>query len=301
MSRRSIAAALVIGVVCLMTLSGLVLAVFMASGESPGLGLTGRIALIEVEGVISDDEEFLREVRRLRQDGSIRGWVVAINSPGGVVAPSQSMFRTLQRIRAEDEVPVIASIGSVGASGGYYVALGADSILALPGSITGSIGVLMEYPNVSELMDKIGVQMEIVKGGVQKDLGSPFRDMGPEDREILNALVEDVHAQFIEVVAEQRGMTVAEVRPLADGRVLSGRQAIAVGLVDRLGNVEEAVELAGRLAGLGDEPEVVRPPPPERQWLMDALFGETTARAIRQLAVRLPVGGLSPALKYIVR
>ena len=283
-----------------MTIAGLGLAIFMASGSSGGLGLGGRIALVEVDGVITDDEQFLRDVRRLRDDPSVRGWVVSINSPGGVVAPSQSIFSTLRRIRSEDGVPVIATIGSVGASGGYYVALGADSILALPGSITGSIGVIMEYPNVSGLMEKVGVEMEIVKGGTQKDLGSPFREMNPDDRAILNALVEDVHAQFIEVVAEARDLSVEEVRTLADGRILSGRQAHAVGLVDRLGNLEEALMLAGEMAGLGDDPSVVRPPSEREPWLVEALFGRGTATAIKQLVRAVPVAGSFPALKYIV-
>ena len=302
MSRRSLITALVVAVVSAMTLAGIVLAVFVALGDGAELALGGRIAVVEVDGVIGDDEGFLRDVRRLRDDRSVRGWVVSINSPGGVVAPSQSIYHALQRIRTEDELPVVASIGSVGASGGYYVALAADSILALPGSITGSIGVLMEYPNVSGLMEKVGVQMEVVKGGAQKDLGSPFREMGPEEREILSALVNDVHAQFIETVADARGMDVADVRPLADGRILSGRQAERVGLVDRLGNVEEAIALAGRMAGLGPDPRIVRPPREDRDWLLDVLFGETAARALRQLAktVSVPAGGAGVALKYIV-
>ena len=219
MSRRSLVTALVVTAVVVMTVAGLALATFSAVGGGPDLALGGRVALLEVDGVIADDEAFLNDVRRLRRDRSVRGWVVSINSPGGVVAPSQSIYRTLARIREEDDVPVVASIGGVGASGGYYVALAADSILALPGSITGSIGVIMEYPNVEELMDKVGVRMEVVTAGEQKDLGSPFRTMGPEDRAIITALVTDVHDQFIEVVARARGLTEEEVRPLADGRV----------------------------------------------------------------------------------
>jgi protease IV len=276
---------------------GLALAVSRAG--SGGLGLGGRIAVLEVAGIISDDDQFVRDVRNLRRNRSVQGWVVMINSPGGVVAPSQSIYETLRRLRIEDEVPVIASIGSVGASGGYYVALAADSILALPGSITGSIGVLMEYPNVRVLMERIGVRMEVVKGGDQKDLLSPFREMEPEQREIVEALVRDVHEQFIEAVMAERGMSTEQVLGLADGRVLSGRQAHALGLVDRLGNREDAIALAGRMAGLGSRPGLVRPPEPRRPFLVDLLFGRTAVGVVQELAGSVVQGGW-PTLKYIV-
>jgi protease IV len=296
-SRRSLTTAAVIGIVAMMTVAGLILALSMVRGTTLGVG--GRIAVVEVDGLISDDEAFLRDVRRLRRDRTVRGWVVAINSPGGVVAPSQSIFETLLRMKAEDEVPLIASIGSVGASGGYYVALAADSIVALPGSITGSIGVLMEYPNVRVLLERIGIRMEVIKAGEQKDLASPFREMEPEHREILEALVQDVHEQFVEAVASARGMSVEAVRGLADGRVLSGRQAQAIGLVDRLGNREDAITVAGRMAGLGPRPRIVRPPEPRRPWLLELLLGSGGAGVVQELAGSVGQGHW-PTLKYIV-
>ncbi len=302
MSRRSLVTALVVAVISIMTLAGLTMAVFTATGSAPDFTLGGRIALLEVNGVISSDEVFLDDVRRLRRDGSVRGWVVSINSPGGVVAPSQSIYETLRRLRAEDGMPVVASIGSVGASGGYYVALAADSILALPGSITGSIGVVMQYPNVQELMDKVGVRMEVVKAGEQKDLGSPFRRMDEEERAIIGALITDVHEQFIEVVAEARGLPESEVRPLADGRVLSGRQALEVGLVDRMGNLDEAISVAGQLAGLGSSPRIVRPTRSEGNWLLEAVLGESTARAVQEIATRVAGPLVSwPTVKYMLQ
>lgn len=281
-----------------MTLAGISMALIMALGDGTGLGLGGRIAVLEVDGVIADDEEFIEDLRRLQRDRSVRGWVVSINSPGGVVAPSQSIYQELRRLREEDDRPVIASIGSVGASGGYYVALAADSILALPGSITASIGVLMEFPNVSGLMDKVGVEMQVVKGGAQKDLGSPFRAMGPEDEAILSEMVADVHAQFIEVVAAERRLPLEEVTALADGRILSGRQAMERRLVDRLGNLEEAVALAGVLAGIGNDPAIVRPPEERGNLLAEVLFGRTAVRALGRLAD--PMAGMTPVLKFIM-
>lgn len=282
-----------------MTVAGLLLALSVGAGGGAALGFGGGIAVVEVDGVISDDEQFLRDVRRLRNDRSVRGWVIAINSPGGVVAPAQSMFETVRRIRDEDGMPIVASIGSVGASGGYYIALGADSIMALPGSITGSIGVLMEYPNVQGLMERLGVRMEVVKGGEQKDLASPFRDMDPEQREILEALVVDVHEQFIEAVAAARGMDMDAVVPLADGRVLSGRQAQAVGLVDLLGNRDDAIALVGRMSGLGPRPRIVRPPEPRRPLLVDLLFGQAATTVVRELTGAVTHGS-GVTLKYIV-
>lgn len=303
MSRRALITAAVIAVLSLMTLTGIVLSVVMAGGSGSGLGLGSRIALLEVDGAIVDDEAFLERVRGLRDDPSIKGWVVAVNSPGGVVAPSQSMYDTLRKIRDEDGEPVVAAIGSVGASGGYYVALAADSILAMPGSITGSIGVVMQFPNVQELMQRVGVEMELVTSGDQKDLGSPFRDMDPEDREILVAMVEDVHGQFVEVVAEARGMSVEEVLPLADGRIFTGRQAMAAGLVDGMGNVEDAIALAGRMAGLGSDPRTARPRREQAPWLLDLLLGESAVALARTLTrtVTAPMAGSGPVLKYIVR
>lgn len=303
MSRRALITAAVIAVLSLMTLTGIMLSVFMAGGSGVALGLGSRIAIVEVDGAIMDDDEFLERVRRLRDDPSIRGWVVAINSPGGVVAPSQSMYNTLRKIRDEDGEPVVAAIGSVGASGGYYVALAADSILAMPGSITGSIGVIMEYPNVQALMDRVGVEMEVVKSGEQKDLGSPFRDMGPGDREVLLAMVEDVHAQFVEVVVEARGMTTEDVLALSDGRIFTGRQAMAAGLVDGMGNVEDAIALAGRMAGLGSDPRTARPRREQVPWLLDLLIGESAVALTRTFTRTLtaPMAGSGPVLKYIVR
>ena len=297
MSRRSLITALVVSLLSLMTLTGLVLAIFMVAGDGDGLGLGGRIAVVEVEGIIADDEGFLEDVRRLRRSG-VSGWVIAINSPGGVVAPSQSIYQELMRIRTEDEVPMIASIGSVGASGGYYVALAADTIMALPGSITGSIGVVMEFPNVKGLMDKVGVEMEVVTSGDRKDVGSPFREMEEDDRAVLRSLVGDVHEQFVAVVAGRRGMTAEQVRPLADGRIFSGRQARELGLVDELGNLPDAIAMAGNMAGLGRDPRVVRPPRDELPWLAEALLGRTTLNAINRLAN--PLADTWPALRYVI-
>jgi protease IV len=280
-----------------MTLAGLVLAVLYAAGDGQGLGTGGRIAILDIDGVIADDVDVVRNIRRFRDNRSVRGYLVNINSPGGVVAPSQSIFQELRRIRSEDSLPVVASIGGVGASGGYYVALAADSIFALPGSITGSIGVIMEIPDASELMGKVGVRMQTVMSAEHKDIGSPFRPLAEGDRQILSELVLDVYSQFVDAVAQERALDRSVVEGVADGRVLSGRQALAARLIDRLGNREDALAAAGRMAGLGERPRTIRPPAP-RATLVDLLFGSGTVGALVRLVA--PLEQSAPRVKYVV-
>jgi protease-4 len=283
------------GVFLVVTVAGIALAI-LAAGRGGDIGLGGRVALVEIDGVLYDDAELLDQIRWLRDDPSVRGFVVAINSPGGVVAPSQSIYETLREIRDEDGLPVVASIGSVGASGGYYVALGADSIYVLPGSITGSIGVIMEFPNATELMDKIGFRMETVQSAQHKDIGSPFREMTEQDRALLQSLVQDVYDQFVDVVAMERRLEREQVLAMADGRLFSGRQAVQNGLADTEGNIEDAIAAAGRMADLGDEPYVLRPPEPRRGWLDLLLFGRANLLG-RVLGAREAAAG--PSLKYV--
>ncbi len=179
-----------------------------------------------------------------------------VNSPGGEVAPSQTLYRELARVR-DDGYPVVAAIGSVGASGAYYASLGADTILAMPGSLVGSIGVLMEFPNAEELLDKVGLRFEVVKSAEHKDLGSPYRDVTEEERALLQEVVDDVYDQFLDVIAEERDMSRDSVIRVADGRLLSGRLAVGYGLIDGEGDLVDAIAMAGNMAGLGPEPRTV--------------------------------------------
>ena len=298
MARRSVLTILVVVVLSLMVVSGLVLAVILAAGGGPSLTLGDRIAIITIDGVIGDDREVLEDIRRFRDDASVKGFVVAINSPGGEVGPSQSIYREIKRLRDSDDRPVIAAINGVGASGGYYIALGADSIFANPGAITGSIGVIMEVPNVDGLMEKVGVRMQTVKSAEHKDIASPFREMSPSDREVLGAMVQDVYAQFVEVVAEERKQTREQLGATIDGRVLSGRQAQQAGLVDRLGNFNDAVASAGRMAGLGSEPKLLYPPEDDVT-LMDAILGRAEASIANRLS--RPMEQVStPRVKFVI-
>lgn len=296
-SRRPGFAHLALAIVLLMALLGLVLIVIVGTRGGGAFSFAGRVGVLEVSGVIEDDEKYLEQIRDFRKDGSVKAVLVAINSPGGAVAPSQSVYRELKRLSEEHDIPVVATLGSVAASGGYYIALGADSIYTMPGSMTGSIGVIMEVPDVSGLMEKVGVGMQVVKSAEHKDTPSLFRPMGPSDRAVLEAMVQDVYAQFVDVVAEERKLSRESLTVLADGRVMSGNQAIAAGLADRIGNFNDALAAAGRMAGLGDEPRYVRPKEKEPT-LIDVLLGRAFGgvRGITQVIEQ----SAAPRLKYAV-
>lgn len=282
-----------------MVVAGLVLAIMTVTGGGKGIHLGDRIAVIPIDGVIGDDKKVLEQIRGFRDDPSVKGYVVAINSPGGSVGPSQSIYRELKRIRAEDHEPIIATISSVGASGGYYVALAADSIYANPGSITGSIGVIMELPNVEGLMKKVGVQWQVVKSAEHKDIGSPFREMTAGDRQLLGAMVQDVYQQFVEVVSAERKISMDKLMPLADGRVLSGRQALQSRLIDRVGNFNDAVAAAGRMAHLGRAPKLLYPEE-KKPTLLDILLGRAAASAMTSLMRPLEEAASTPRVKFQV-
>ncbi|HSE02840.1 MAG TPA: signal peptide peptidase SppA [Methylomirabilota bacterium] len=230
-------------------------------------GLPGgsKIAVVEVVGVIGvgtdrglDTETIVRTLGEYRDDPAVRAVVLRIDSPGGVVAPTQEIFTAVRRLR-ETKKPVVASLGSVAASGGYYVAVSADRIFASPGTLTGSIGVVMQLANVEGLLKKVGVEYVVVKAGAYKDVGNFARAMTPEERRVLQSLLDDVYDQFIAAVAEGRGLKPEAVRAFAEGRIYSGRQAHGLKMVDDLGGLEDAIEAAAKMAGLPAKPKVVYP------------------------------------------
>ncbi|MFQ5688721.1 MAG: signal peptide peptidase SppA [Gemmatimonadota bacterium] len=289
-----------IGITVLLLLvfaGGLFLSSRILTGRGVPLLQGGRVAVLPISGVITSEESFLHNLSAFRRNSTVRAFVIEIRSPGGGVGASQAIYRELRKLRETDERPVIAWMGDVGASGGYYVALAADSIYALPGTITGSIGVVMEFPNAQELLRKVGIGWEVVKSGEHKDMGSPARPLTPSDREILEGLVGDVYDQFVDAVAANRTLDRSRVLELADGRVFTGEQAVELGLVDGISTLEEAIELAGRMAGLGDHPSTLRPREP-RFRLVDLLLG-LSGRQVRRLAEWIPaVGPRAPRLLY---
>ena len=227
----------------------------------PDLDLSSddRIALIRVEGVILDSQTTIGELKRFSENPSVKAIVIRIDSPGGGVVPSQEIYDAVKRIRNKNNKAVIASMGSVAASGGYYIAAATDRIVANPGTLTGSIGVIMETANVEGLLQKIGVEGVIIKSGKYKDVGSPIRKMSADERSLLQAVMDDVHKQFIEAVAEGRSLELRAAQALADGRVFTGRQAKEAKLVDELGDLEDAIQLAAEVVGIEGEPKVVEP------------------------------------------
>ena len=214
-----------------------------------------KVAVIELRGVILDPQPVVEKLVKLRKNEKVKAIVLRIDSPGGGVGPAQEIFSEVKK--AQKEKKVLVSMGSVAASGGYYIACAADTIMANPGTITGSIGVIMESLNVEELLHKIGLRSMVVKSGKHKDLGSPLRPMTEEEKKLLQGVLDSVHDQFIRAVAEGRRLPLEKVRELADGRIFSGEQARNLGLVDELGNLEEAIALAAKMAGIRGEPEVI--------------------------------------------
>lgn len=227
----------------------------------PGLEMLGedRVALIRIEGVIVDSKETVGELKRFGDNPSVKAIVLRIDSPGGGVVPSQEIYEAVRRLRTRTNKAVVVSMGTVAASGGYYIAVASDRIMANPGTLTGSIGVIMETANLEGLLKKLGVEGVVIKSGRFKDVGSPLRKMTDEERTVLQTVMDDVHQQFIEAVSEGRSLALTDVHTFADGRVFTGRQARDMKLVDELGDLDDAIQLAADLAGIEGEPQVVEP------------------------------------------
>ena len=266
-------------------LLSLIIALGMSGSDLAGLdmGRGEKVGVIEITGVIADARDILAQLKGFREDGDIKAIVIRVDSPGGVVGPSQEIYREVMRTRSTKKV--IASMGAVAASGGYYVIAGADGIMANPGTITGSIGVIMEYTNFQELFQKIGLSPVVIKSGKFKDAGSPVRKMTPEEERILKDFVDRLHQQFVAAIAEGRQMDLTTVQKLADGRIYTGADAKEIGLVDRIGNMEDAIDWAGELAGIEGDIIPVYPPPKKlsvMRLLTESLLGDLLGRVTRQ-------------------
>ncbi|WP_299487778.1 signal peptide peptidase SppA [Acaryochloris sp. IP29b_bin.137] len=239
----------------------------VSKSKSPG---SANVALINVYGVISDESsggafssgdgananKLIQSIKNAREDEGIKAILLRINSPGGTAAASQAVYEELMRTRNDSDIKIIASLGDVAASGGYYIASAADHIVANPSSITGSIGVIVRTQNVSSLMDKIGVQTNTIQSGPLKDILSPFRETKPEERKILQGVVDESYQQFLDAIVAGREMSLDKLKPLADGRIFTGTQAKEKNLVDSLGNYYDALKTTAELANISGEPSV---------------------------------------------
>jgi protease IV len=284
----------------------LLLAYSVVRGESPRIASGPRIGIIEVKGAIGvdgsgvDAEDVLKQLKRYRDDRGMKAVVVRIDSPGGAVGPSQEIYDEVKKLAA-DRV-VVCAMGSVAASGGFYIAMGCDKIVAEPGTITGSIGVISQFANIRGLAERFDVKMETIKSGKLKDAGNPFRDMTPEDREYWQGLIDRVYVQFLRAVAQARKLPEAQVRKVADGRVITGEEAKELGLIDQLGNFYDAVDLAKNEAGLSGEPHLVYPPDDKGRFfegLMGSIVGATAAAVRAEL--RREVAADGPGVYHLSR
>ena len=255
--------------ICIVMLSMVVIAIGSGDLDSGG----ESVGIIDITGAIVDSHQTVRDLKWFRENDAVKAIVVRINSPGGGVGPSQEIYREIRRTL--DVKTVIASMGAVAASGGYYIAAAADGIVANPGTITGSIGVIMGYTNFEEVMRKIGLTAVVIKSGEYKDMGSPTRPMTDKEKALLEGVTLAIHNQFVSDVATGREITKENVAAIADGRILTGEQAMDLGLVDRMGNFNDAVQWAAEMGGIEGDVQTLYPEKeklPFMRYLMDSML-----------------------------
>jgi protease-4 len=232
---------------------------YVSGSGSRKFSFGDKIAVVEIRGLITQSQGIIEELHQFNDDEGVKAIILRIDSPGGGVGPSQEIYREVLKIKSNKKKKVITSMGSVAASGGYYIASASDLIVANPGTITGSIGVLMEFTNIEELFRKIGIKGVVLKSGEHKDIGSPFREMTPEEKRLIQSVIDNVHQQFIQAVADGRKIDRLKVAQVADGRILTGEQAKQLGLVDQLGNLQDAIDIAAKMVGIEGKPLVLYP------------------------------------------
>jgi len=231
-----------------------------------------KIGVVTIEGVLSNSRDTLKQLDKYEKDGNVKAVILRINSPGGAVVPSQEIYDKVLRLKKSKKV--VVSMGSVAASGGYYIACAADRIIANPGTITGSIGVIAQFSQVEDLLEKVGLKTTVVKTGRYKDVGSPMREMTAADKGLVQGVIDDIQGQFMEAVLSNRNLSRENIEDIADARIFTGRQALKAGLVDDLGNMEYAIDIATDLAGIEGKPEVIYPEK-KRKSLLRYIASET--------------------------
>ncbi len=259
----------------LLSVFALVYVSLRGSREARLGGFGDKIGIVDIEGLIVTPKNVVPQLKQYAEDDSIKAIILHINTPGGGVAASQEIYNEVKRIRDEKKKKIIASIETVGASGGYYIASACNKIFADDGSIVGSIGVIAEWVNYGDLMRWAKLKQQLLKAGEFKDTGNPTRDLTPAERAYMQGIVDNMHTQFIEAVAEGRHLKVEDVRPLADGKVWTGQQALPLKLVDQLGDFETAVKETAKSVGIKGEPNLIKPEK-EKKTLLDLLFGDVS-------------------------
>lgn len=257
--------------------------IWLLSGDAGVADSGTKIAIVSIEGIISSElaEKTVRQLEKYGEDPTIKAMVLRIDSPGGGVASSQEIYAAVKRLRDDGKL-VVASLGSLAASGGYYVACAAERIFANPGTITGSIGVIVQLANVEELLQKVGISSTAITSGPFKDSGNPTRPLRPEDRQVFQTLVDDIYQQFVETVAQDRHLPAPQVLQIADGRVYTGRQAKDLNLVDELGALQEAVAYVTSVLGIIGKAKVVEQERESLWWLkfvLEKLPGASTLQS----------------------
>jgi protease-4 len=270
-------------------LSGIVLALL---GRGNLFSPRERVGVVEIKGLLTDSATVIKQLERYRDDDNIKAIVLRINSPGGAVGPAQEILREVVKIRAKKKI--VASLGTVAASGGYYIASGANLIMANRGTATGSIGVIMQFANVEGMSKKVGLDFFNLKAGRYKDVGSPFRSMTPEDKAYLQGFLDNIYHQFLNDVAQNRKIPLARMKTLAEGRIYTGEEAKEAGLVDEFGNLPDAIDKAGRLGGIQGKVKAVYPEK-EGASLLRLLLGQKTEDALSQLALPYPEPAFLPS------
>jgi protease-4 len=265
-------------------------------------GFTGwggdRIAVVYLEGVIFDSKTVNEHLKMYADDSRVKAIVVRMDTPGGGVAASQEIADQIKWLRNEKGKTVVISMGSVGASGGYYVACAADKIYANPGTITGSIGVIAEWVNYGNLLKWAQMQPEVIKSGEFKDVGSPTREVTPKEREYLQGLINQMYEQFVGAVADGRKeLTRERIKELADGRVYTGEEALREKLIDGLGNYDAVLKATATMVGIKGEPQVVTPPKPRKGSILDLLTSTDLGEMVSRNTLQPP--GSSLQFEYL--
>jgi len=295
---------LVIGGIIVGALFALLLVMISFSGaEGFGRGMDLRlgpgVGVVEIEGTILGSRSTVRIIEELGDRSDVKALLLRIESPGGGVVASDEIYRAVRRVADEEQIPVVAYLGGVAASGGYYIACAADSIVAHPASTTGSIGVIVQYVVAEELFRKLGIEWETLTTGPYKSMGTPFEASTEQQREWFQAVIDDDYEQFLDVVREGRVMEEDELRRYADGRIFTGRQAVEWGFADRTGGFRDAIALAGSMADLGEDPHLITIRVSRRLSLWDLLLGRAGLREVRE---ELGIGPLDgPGVYYLMR